>query len=237
MNSEKRIEGYQLAKGDKELLDRLQAVIMRYDAEKAKNLTQEIMEKKIDPLAVMNYAIANSARILGEKFESGEIFLPHLVLAGDIMSEVSTILETSMTPEESKKSAGKIVVIGTVEGDIHSIGKNIVAMLMKANGFKVYDLGVDVKSDVFVKQAEANKADIIAMSCLLTTTMPCQKEVMEELKHLSLRDKFKVMVGGGPITQEWANEIGADGFGKDAIEAVKVAKQLTKISWITTKNR
>lgn len=230
MNAEKRIEEYQLARGDKELLDRLQPLIMSYDAEKVKLLVQEIIGRKIDPLVVMNYAIANVAKVVGEKFESGEIFLPHLVLAGDIMSEVSAMLESSMTAEESKKLAGKIVIIGTVEGDIHSIGKNIVAMLMKANGYKVYDLGVDVKSEVFIKQAEANNADIIALSCLLTTTMPYQREVIEELEHLSLRDRFKVMVGGGPITQEWADQIGADGFGKDAVDAVKVAKQLIKIS-------
>lgn len=230
MNPEKRTEDYQIQEGDKELLNCLQGAILSYDAEKAKNLIREIIEKKIDPLVVMNYAIANIARLVGEKFESGEIFLPHLVLSGDIMSEVSAILESSMTPEESKKLAGKVVVIGTVEGDIHSIGKSIVAMLMKTNGFKVYDLGVDVKSEVFVKQAEANNADIIALSCLLTTTMPYQREVMEELEYLSLRDRFKVMVGGGPITQEWADEIGADGFGKDAVEAVKVVKQLMKIS-------
>jgi len=229
MNPEKRIKEYQLVKGNKEVLDRLQAAIMSYDAEKAKNLTREIIERKIDPLAVMNYAIANSARVLGEKFESGEIFLPHLVLAGDIMSEVSAILESSMTLKESKKLAGKIVVIGTVKGDIHSIGKNIVAMLMKANGFKIYDLGVDVKSEVFIREAQAHQADIIALSCLLTTTMPYQKEVIEELNNLNLRDKYKVVVGGGPISQEWADEIGADGFGKDAIEAVKVAKQILGI--------
>jgi len=226
MNPKERVEVYQGREEEKELLDRLQNVIMSYDAEKAKVLTQEIIKKNIDPLDVMNYAIANSARLLGDKFERGEIFLPHLVLAGGIMSETSGMLESALTPEESKKSARKIVVIGTVEGDIHSIGKNIVAMLMKANGFKVYDLGVDVKSDVFVEQAKTRNADIIAMSVLLTTTMPYQREVIEELERLNLRDKFKVMVGGGPVTQEWAKEIRADGYGRDGIEAVEVAKQL-----------
>ena len=188
------------------------------------------MEKKIDPLIVMNYAIANSARVLGDKFESGEIFLPHLVLGGDIMSEVSDILQSALTLEESSKLAIKTIVIGTVQGDIHTIGKNIVAMLMKASGFKVYDLGTSVKSDVFIEQAKARNADIIALSSLLTTTMPYQKELIEKLKFLNLRDKFKVVVGGGPISQEWANEIGADGYGKDAVEGVRVAKRLMKIS-------
>lgn len=226
MNPEKRTERYQMEEGDKELLDRLQTAILNYEAEKAKNLTREITEKKIDPLIVMNCAIANVAGLVGQKFESGEIFLPHLVLAGDIMSEVSAILESSMSIEESKKLAGKIVAIGTVEGDIHSIGKNIVAMLMKASGFKVYDVGVDVKSEVFIREAQAYHADMIALSCLMTITMPYQREVIEELNNLNLRNEFKVMVGGGPVSQEWADEIGADGFGKDAVDAVKVAKHI-----------
>lgn len=230
MNQNKSTRDYQLQKEDKKFLDNLQEAILSYDAERAKKLTEKIITKKIDPLLVMNNVIAQTAKLVGDKFESGEIFLPHLVMAGDVMSEVTALLESSLTQEQSGKLAAKAVVIGTVEGDIHSIGKNIVAMLLKTNGFKVYDLGVDVKSEVFVKQAEANSVDIIAMSCLLTITMPYQRQVIEELKHLNLRDKFKVMVGGGPVTQKWAEEIGADGFGKDAIEAVKVAKKITGVS-------
>jgi len=229
MNSQNRIEAIQMNQGDKETLARLESAILGYDAEKAKYATREIIEKQIDPLVVMNYTLVNIARLIGDKFEAGEIFLPHLVLAGDIMSEVSTVLESSMTPEVLNELTGKIVVIGTVEGDIHSIGKNIVAMLMKSNGFKVYDLGVDVKSDTFLEQAEAKGADIIAMSCLLTTTMLYQREIIEELEHQGLRAKYKVIVGGGPVSQNWAEEIGADGFGKDGIEAVRIAKQLMKI--------
>jgi len=228
MDLEKKTEGYHLEGKDKELLDRLRTMILSYDAEEAKKITQEIMEKKIDPLLVMNCTIANVARIVGDKFESGEIFLPHLVMAGDIMSEISAMFESSLSLDRFKELAMKVVVIGTVESDVHSIGKNIVAMLMKANGFKVHDLGVDVKSHVFIEQAKAKNADIIAMSSLLTTTMPYQRQVMEDLQALNLRDKFKVIVGGGPITQEWANEIGADGYGGDAVEGVKVAKQLMK---------
>ena len=224
MGTEKKLQAK-----DKELFDRLQNAVFGYNAEEVKKIAHTIIEQKIDPLYVMNFAIADIARLLGEKFESGEIFLPHLVMAGDILSDVSSILESSMTEVESKTMSGKVVVIGTVESDMHSIGKNIVAMLLKANGFKVHDLGVDVKSEVFIQQAEIHNANIIAMSCLLTTTMPYQKEVLEDLIRLNLRDKFKVMIGGGPITQKWADEIKADGFGKDAIEAVKVAKQLVNI--------
>lgn len=226
MDSTKGAQEYQWREEEKELLDRLKDVIMSYDAEKAKTLAREIIKKNMNPLGVMNDGISESARLLGDKFESGEIFLPHLVLAGDIMSEVSGMLESALTPTDLEALARKTVVIGTVEGDVHSIGKNIVAMLIKANGFKVYDLGVDVKSDVFVEQAKTRNADFVAMSCLLTTTMPYQREVIEELERLSLRDRLKVMVGGGPVTQEWAKEIGADGYGKDAVEAVEIIKQL-----------
>lgn len=216
--------------GEKDLLERLQNAILSYETEEAKKIAKEIVERKVNPLKVMSSAVANVARQVGDKFESGQIFLPHLVIAGDIMSEVSTILESSLTVAESEKLAKKIVVIGTVQGDIHSIGKSIVAMLMRANGLKVHDLGVDVRSTAFVEKGEELGADIIAMSCLLTTTMPYQRQVIEELQHRDLRNNFKIMVGGGPVTQEWADEIGADGYGKDAVEAVKVAKSMLGIS-------
>lgn len=215
---------------DKKLLDELENAILSYEAEKAKHSVRDIIEKGIDPISVMNYTIANIARIIGDKFEKGEIFLPHLVFVGDILSEVSEILESNLSSEESKEFSGKTIVIGTVEGDIHSIGKNIVAMMLKANGFKAFDLGVDVKSDKFIEQAKEKNSQIIAMSSLLTTTMPYQKEVVEELKRLGCRNLFKVVVGGGPITKEWADEIGADEYGEDAIDAIDICKKLVKNS-------
>ncbi len=214
---------------DKLLFEQLQKTILSYNGEEAKQITQTIIEQKIDPIHVMNEAIADIASLLGEKFENGEIFIPHLVMGGDILSDVSSMLSSSMTEGQTKKMGRKVVVIGTVESDIHSIGKNIVAMLLKMNGFKVHDLGVDVKSEVFIQQAETHNANIIALSSLLTTTMPYQQEVIEDLIRLNLRDKYKIMIGGGPITQVWADEIKADGFGKDAIEAINVAKQLAEI--------
>lgn len=211
---------------ESKLFEQLHDAIFSYDGDSAKKITHNIIKKKINPIQVMDGPISGIARDVGEKFDDGKIFLPHLVMAGEILSEVSDILTASMAEDDSKRMSEKVVVIGTVESDIHSIGKSIVAMLLKANGFKVHDLGVDVKSELFIQQAEIHHADIIAMSSLLTTTMPYQQEVMEDLDRLSLRNNFKVMIGGGPITQEWADEIKADGFGKDASEAVKVAKQL-----------
>ena len=208
------------------LFERLQTAVFKYEDDTAKQITRDILAQNVDPLEVMDGVVTGTAQLLGEKFESGEIFIPHLVMAGEILSEVADILHGAMSADSAETTSGKVVVIGTVESDIHSIGKSIVAMLLKANGFKVHDLGVEVKSDVFVKEAKTQNADIIAMSCLLTTTMPYQQEVIEDLEDLNLRGQFKIMIGGGPITQEWADEIRADGFGVDAIEAVKVAKQL-----------
>jgi trimethylamine corrinoid protein len=211
-----------------QLLSRLREAILNYEEEKAVQATQEIIEQKIDPLSVMNTTIAQAASLVGEKFDRAEIFLPHLVMAGDIMSKVSDMLEASLSPEQSRELGGKVVVIGTVESDIHSIGKSIVAMLLKANGYKVFDLGVDVKSEQFVQKAQEHKGDVIAMSSLLTTTMPYQKEVIEDLERLKQRDKFKVLVGGGPVTRKWAEDIKADAFGKDAVQAVEVVRRLTE---------
>jgi methylmalonyl-CoA mutase cobalamin-binding domain/chain len=172
--------------------------------------------------------IGESGNVLAAKFEAGEYFLPHLVMAGDAMSAAAEVLEEAI-PKESIPSK-KVVVVGTVEADLHSVGKNIVAVMLRAGGFEVHDLGVDVKSSAFVSRARETGADIIALSSLLTTTRPYQREVIEELQSLGIRDRFKVMVGGGPVTADWAKEIGADGYGKDAVEALDVARKLTCVN-------
>ncbi|MBM3956762.1 MAG: cobalamin-dependent protein, partial [Gemmatimonadetes bacterium] len=162
--------------------------------------------------------------ILAQRFDTGELFLPHLVLAGEAMTEAGRVLEPAL-PAGSLESM-KVVVIGTVEGDLHSVGKNIVAMMLRTGGFDVHDLGVDVRSGTFVQRAMDLNADIIALSCLMTTTLPYQREVIEDLDSRGLRGRFHVMVGGGPVTREWADEIGADGFGRDAGEALSEARRL-----------
>ena len=144
------------------------------------------------------------------------------------MTAAGEILEAA-APRDSIK-AKKVVVIGTVEADLHSVGKNIVAMMLRTSGFEVHDLGVDVKASTFISRAKETNADIIALSSLLTTTRPYQREVIEELDSLGLRERFKVMVGGGPITLEWAKEIGADGYGTDAMEGLEVAKKLVGLA-------
>ena len=212
----------------KEALAGLKDAILQYDAEAAKKAAQTIVDREIDPMIALKVTIGEIANILHERFDRGECYLPHLVMAGDAMTAASEILESVM-PKDSI-AAKKVVVIGTVEADLHSVGKNIVAMMMRSGGFEVHDLGVDVKSSMFISRAKETKADIIALSSLSTTTRPYQREVIEELESLGIRENFKVMVGGGPITPEWAKEIGADGYGADAMEGLEVAKRLTGLS-------
>jgi len=206
------------------LLLELKEAIIRCDKDEARAAAQRVIDAGIDPVYAMQKVISESAVIIGEKFDSGEYFLPHLVMAGDAMMEASTVLESALPTENTGKKY--TIVLATVEADMHSVGKNIVGMMLKASGFVVHDLGVDVKSSDIISKAIELKADFIALSSLLTTTMPYQREVIDELKARGIRDQFKVVVGGGPVRQEWADQIGADGYGKDAIEAVKVFKRL-----------
>jgi dimethylamine corrinoid protein len=208
----------------RDLLDSLRDAIVAIDEERAKELAKNIVNEKIDPNFAIKHSIADAAVKVGEKFDSGEYFLPHLVMAGDLMDEVGAILGKNIPPEQIERK--NVIVIGTVQADMHSVGKNLVATMLKSSGFQVHDMGVDVPSISFIEKAKELKADMIALSSLLTTTMPYQKEVIEDLKSMGLRDQFKVMVGGGPVTRQYAEEIGADGYGKDAIDALREAKKL-----------
>ena len=209
---------------NEKLLEQLQEAIIGCEEEEAKVLAQKILDAGIDPVYALEKVIGSSAAIVGQKFDDGEYFLPHLVMAGDAMMAASTILESALEVGSSSKKS--IIVLATVEADMHSVGKNIVGMMLKASGFEVHDLGVDVKSAEIVSKAIELKADFIALSSLLTTTMPYQREVIDELTARGVREKFKVVIGGGPVRQEWADKIGADGYGQDAIHSVKVFKQL-----------
>ncbi|MDP2953190.1 MAG: cobalamin-dependent protein, partial [Chloroflexota bacterium] len=183
-----------------EAVNRLKEAILTPDVDLAKQAAQEIVTKGISPMRAIEEGIRGCAGALAEKFDSGEFFLPHLVLAGEAMTEASHILEAAL-PKGSVASKN-VVVIGTVEGDMHSVGKNIVAMMLRTGGFEVHDLGVDVKSNAFVQRAKDVGADVIALSCLMTTTLPYQREVIDDLKSQGLRQRFRVMVGGGPVTKK-----------------------------------
>jgi corrinoid protein of di/trimethylamine methyltransferase len=209
------------------LLDSLKEAIIALDDDKAAAIAEKVVESGIDPKMAIRYAIADAAIVLGEKFDAGEYFLPHLVMSGDLMDVVTKILEKNIPQSETDKK--KVIVIATVQADVHSVGKNLVSTMLKSVGFDVVDMGVDVPSATIIAKAKELQADIIALSSLLTTTMPYQKEVIDDLVSMGLRENFKVMIGGGPVTREYAERIGADGYGRDAIEAVDVAKKMLNL--------
>jgi corrinoid protein of di/trimethylamine methyltransferase len=216
------LRGYLLV--EKSIKD-LEQAILNYDIESAKIAANKILEEGIDTVAAIKVA-TRAIREIGEKFHKGILFLPHLVMAGDAMLEASKILEEGISKEKREQLNRGNIVIGTVQGDIHNIGKNIVATMLKSEGFVVYDLGEDVPIERFIEKAKEVDANIIAASSLMTMTMPVLKELIVELERKGLGNKFKVMIGGGSITQEWATEIGADGYGRDGPEAAEVAKRI-----------
>jgi corrinoid protein of di/trimethylamine methyltransferase len=212
---------------DRTLLDALKAAIIALDEGEAVAAAEKVVATGIDPQLAIRYAIAAAAVTVGEKFDCGEYFLPQLVISGDLMDVVTKILEKNIPTANLQKK--KIIIIGTVQADVHSVGKNLVSTMLKAGGFQVVDLGVDVPSATFIEKAKDMNADMIALSSLLTTTMPYQREVIDDLASMGIRDRFKVMIGGGPVTKEYAHKIGADAYGRDAIEAVDVAKKLLAV--------
>jgi|SRR5208283_1606834 len=212
---------------DRTLLDALKAAIIALDEGEAVAAAEKVVATGIDPQLAIRYAIADAAVTVGEKFDCGEYFLPQLVISGDLMDVVTKILEKNIPKANLQKK--KIIIIGTVQADVHSVGKNLVSTMLKAGGFQVVDLGVDVPSATFIEKAKDMNADMIALSSLLTTTMPYQREVIDDLASMGIRDRFKVMIGGGPVTKEYAHKIGADAYGRDAIEAVDVAKKLLAV--------
>ncbi len=205
-----------------ELLKRLDEA----EPEGADELAKELLEKRgMSPVELVN-ALSKKLKEIGDKFGRGEIFLMDLVGSAEVMNSVMTVLRPALEKSKEKAEYVGTIVIGTVEGDIHDIGQRIVASMLQAAGFRVIQIGNDQPPENFIKAAEENGADIIGASALLTTTMPVQKKLIEELKKRGLRDKYKVIVGGAPTSPEWAEEIGADGHGADATEAVEVAKRL-----------
>jgi trimethylamine corrinoid protein len=194
------------------------------DTDKATELARRGLDEGIAPLDLMNSGFIPGINQVGDLFGSGKLFIPGLIKSANAMEKATAVINDAI-PQEQETVSGKIV-IGTVEGDMHDIGKTIVVSLMRANGFEVLDLGRDVPTDRFIEAAEKFNADIIGSSTLLTTTMPMQKELEEELKKAGLKDKYKTIVGGAPVTQRWADRIGADAFAQDAGDGVKKVKQL-----------
>ena len=211
-----------------EIFKAAQQAINEYNANAAKEAAQRGLAEGIDPMELMSRGFIPGISQVGDNFAQGTCFLPALIQAADAMRIATEIINAAI-PVEKQQKKGKIV-IGTVEGDIHDIGKTIVVALLKANGFEVYDLGRDIPTEKFLEKADDVGADIIGTSTLLTTTMEGQKKLELALKKAGLKGKYKTMVGGAPVTQRWADRIGADAYAEDAGEAVKKAKQLLGLS-------
>ncbi len=211
---------------EKDVLQSLNRAIVEGRPEEAPRLAEEALAAGLQPLEIIEKACVPAIEEVGRLWEAGDYFLPELISGAEAMKSAMTVLQRALKSSgQSLKACGR-VVIGTVEGDIHDIGKNLVASMLRASGFEVIDLGADVKAETFVETAAREKADIIAMSALLTTTMLNQKKVMALLQEKGIRENFKVMVGGAPVTEKFAREIGADGYGESAVQAVAVARSL-----------
>lgn len=198
--------------------------IVSGDVEKATEVAKRGLGEEIDPLELMTSGFIPGINKVGDLFGTGRLFIPGLVKSADAMEKATAIINAAI-PQEKETASGKIV-IGTVEGDMHDIGKTIVVSLLRANGFDVLDLGRNVPIARFIEEAEKFGADIIGSSTLLTTTMPVQKELEEELTKAGLKQKYKTIVGGAPVTRRWAKRIGADAYAQDAGDGVEKVKQL-----------
>jgi corrinoid protein of di/trimethylamine methyltransferase len=208
-----------------ESLENLKRAVIEYDTEGAARWARKIVEEKIDPITALD-ALTETIRQVGDRFGRGELWLPDLVGAAEAMQAAMPILEEELKKTGAKREALGTVVVGTVFGDIHSIGKSMVCTLLVAGGFEVHDLGVNIKAEEFVEAIESHKADVLAMSALLTMTAAEQRKVINALKEKGIREKVKVMVGGGAITAEFAQSIGADGYDPTAPGAVELARRL-----------
>jgi len=209
-----------------QILTNLTTAIVDGDDDLALENAKASLDAHMDPLDAVEGGLSKGMDIIGSQFESGEVFLPELLMAANAFKAAMEILKPEI--ELQKKEIAKLgtVLIGTVKGDLHSIGKNIVGTVLETKGFDVVDIGIDNGALDIIQEAKKVQADVIALSCLMTTTMPAQKEVIETLEEMNLRDKYFVIVGGGPVTQNWATEIGADGYGESAIQAAELVKEL-----------
>lgn len=205
------------------IIEEISEFLQKGRAKNVKTLVQQALDEGVDPKAILNDGLLAGMMVIGGKFKRNEVFVPEVLVAARAMNAGIAILEPKLV-EIGNKPVGK-AVIGTVKGDLHDIGKNLVVMMMKGAGMEIYDLGVDVEPDVFIEKAEEVGADIIGMSALLTTTMPNMKTVIDRMNEKGVRDKYIVMVGGAPVNQTFADEIGADYYTPDAATAAEVAKK------------
>jgi corrinoid protein of di/trimethylamine methyltransferase len=212
------------------LFESMRQSIIEGEIEQAEELARQALAQDLDPLEAIDKGYVPGVNYVGDQFGCGEMFLPDLVLAGEALKAAAAVLQPNMEERGSQRQTLGKVVLGTIQGDVHEIGKTLVATMLSSSGFEVHDLGVDVPYQKFVEKAREVDADIVGVSALLTTTMDGQKHVVEALDDAGLLPQVKVMVGGAPVTRDWADKIGAEGYSGDALGAVAEAKRLMGIS-------
>lgn len=211
-----------------DILEKLAQAVQEGEEDQARSLAEQAIAQTVDPLEAVD-ALTGAIREVGERFERMEIFLPEMMLAAQAMQKALEPITPHLEGQKARRKRKGTVVIGTVEGDIHEIGKSIVGLLLEVNGYAVHDLGPDVNALDFIKKAQEVEADVIGASALMTTTMPGQQEIVELLKDMGLRERFLVLVGGTPVTDAWAEEIGADGWAENAMQAVGVLDRVMEV--------
>lgn len=205
------------------ILEEMSGFLQKGRAKNVKALVEQALSENVDPKLILNEGLLSGMMVIGEKFKNNEVFVPEVLVAARAMNAGLAILEPKLV-EVGNEPVGK-AVIGTVKGDLHDIGKNLVAMMLKGAGFEVIDAGVDVDAATFIEKAEENGVDVIVMSALLTTTMPNMKVVIDDLNEKGIRNKYIVMIGGAPVNTAFAEQIGADYYTPDAASAAEVAKK------------
>jgi corrinoid protein of di/trimethylamine methyltransferase len=206
-----------------EILDGLKQAVLAYDVEAGKRLTQQALDSGLGPLEAIDEGLSRGIKIIGDKFQAMEIFLPELMMAAKVFLEAMKILEPAILALGEGRPRRGAAVIGTVKGDVHSIGKDLFGTLLKVAGFEVHNLGVNVHPGKFLEKAEETGAEILGLSALMTTTMPGMREVIEFFQAKGIRDKHTILVGGGPVTESFCKKIQADGYGQTAQDGVELA--------------
>lgn len=209
--------------GREEILELLKKSVIEMDVDGAKAAAKDALAQKIDPLTCIDKGLSEGMKVISEMFDNGELYVPQIIISAEAFSEAVEILAPHIKGGYSSKAK---LIVHTVEGDIHDIGKGILTILLRANGFEVIDLGRDVPVGKVIDAAIENNVDFITGSALMTTTMPAQREIIKELKERGIRDKFKCLFGGAPTSKEWVESIGGDGWADNAAEAVNVVTKL-----------
>lgn len=211
---------------NQDVMEKIVAALMDQDRDEVKSQVKKALDAGVAPIDILNKALATGLQELGVLFAQEEVFLPELLLAADIVTEIMNELKEQFKTSSARIEKRGTVLLATVEGDVHDIGKSLVGMIMNASGYEIIDAGKDVANTKMIELVKEHHPDIVGLSSLLATTMPAQKEFIEMAKEAGIRDQIKVMVGGAPVSRDWANKIGADGWSDNASEAVTEADAL-----------